>query len=82
MNAVNQVPLNSLLLFEDIDCMKSSQTRTEEKRNQNAASAPSEGEHVHAEYRHAFWSAECARRLLRTNRCAVCNDHEPYREAG
>ena len=28
MNAVNQVPANSLLLFEDIDCMKSSSTRS------------------------------------------------------
>jgi mitochondrial chaperone BCS1 len=27
MNAVNQVPANSVLLFEDIDCMKSSQSR-------------------------------------------------------
>jgi len=27
MNAVNQVPPNSVLLFEDIDCMKSSQAR-------------------------------------------------------
>ncbi len=27
MNAVNQVPANSLLLFEDIDCMKSSNAR-------------------------------------------------------
>jgi mitochondrial chaperone BCS1 len=32
MNAVNQVPPNSLLLFEDIDCMKGSQMRLEEKR--------------------------------------------------
>jgi chaperone BCS1 len=28
MAAVNQVPANSVLLFEDIDCMKGSQTRT------------------------------------------------------
>ena len=28
MNAVNQIPSNSVLLFEDIDCMKSSQVRT------------------------------------------------------
>lgn len=28
MNAMNQVPANSMLLFEDIDCMKSSNTRT------------------------------------------------------
>ncbi len=28
MNAVNQVPANSLLPFEDIDCMKSSSTRS------------------------------------------------------
>ena len=27
MGAVNQVPANSVLLFEDIDCMKGSQTR-------------------------------------------------------
>ena len=29
MSAVNQVPANSVLLFEDIDCMKSSQARAE-----------------------------------------------------
>lgn len=29
MSAVNQVPANSLLLFEDIDCMKSGNTRAE-----------------------------------------------------
>jgi chaperone BCS1 len=29
MSAVNQVPANSVLLFEDIDCMKSSQSRAE-----------------------------------------------------
>jgi mitochondrial chaperone BCS1 len=29
MSAVNQVPANSVLLFEDIDCMKSSQTRAD-----------------------------------------------------
>src|SRR5215470_2183574 len=28
INAVNQVPANSVLLFEDIDCMKGSQART------------------------------------------------------
>ena len=28
MNAVNQVPTNSVLLFEDIDCMKGSKART------------------------------------------------------
>jgi len=28
MSAVNQVPANSVLLFEDIDCMKGSKTRT------------------------------------------------------
>ena len=27
MNAVNQVPANSVLLFEDIDCMRGSQSR-------------------------------------------------------
>ena len=30
MSAVNQVPANSVLLFEDIDCMKSSQNRASE----------------------------------------------------
>jgi chaperone BCS1 len=35
MNAVNQVPPNSVLLFEDIDCMKGSQTRTGESGGQN-----------------------------------------------
>jgi chaperone BCS1 len=30
MTAVNQVPSNSVLLFEDIDCMKGSQNRTSE----------------------------------------------------
>jgi chaperone BCS1 len=29
MSAVNQVPANAVLLFEDIDCMKSSQSRAE-----------------------------------------------------
>ena len=29
MNAVNQVPANSVLLFEDIDCMRGSQSRDE-----------------------------------------------------
>ena len=29
MNAVNQVPANSVLLFEDIDCMRGSQSREE-----------------------------------------------------
>src|SRR5215469_6203203 len=29
MSAVNQVPANSVLLFEDIDCMKSSQSRAD-----------------------------------------------------
>ena len=33
MNAVNQVPPKSLLLFEDIDCMKGGQTRVEQKHN-------------------------------------------------
>jgi len=39
MSAVNQVPANSVLLFEDIDCMKSSQNRTSETVVQIAAAA-------------------------------------------
>lgn len=31
MNAVNQVPPNSVLLFEDVDCMKGSQARVDAK---------------------------------------------------
>ncbi|HZQ20321.1 MAG TPA: AAA family ATPase [Terriglobales bacterium] len=38
MLAVNQVPANSVLLFEDIDCMKSSQTRTEPPDAKQSAS--------------------------------------------
>jgi chaperone BCS1 len=46
MNAVNQVPANSILLFEDIDCMRGSQSR--EKTNldgiQNAVAKPNKTE--------------------------------------
>jgi mitochondrial chaperone BCS1 len=48
MNAVNQVPANSVLLFEDIDCMRGSQSR--EKTNlggiQNAVARPSKTENL------------------------------------
>ena len=43
MKAVNQVPSNSVLLFEDIDCMQGSQARKEEpvdKRQNAKESAP------------------------------------------
>lgn len=41
MKAVSQVPANSVLLFEDIDCMKGSQTRVEPDKAQIAReSAP------------------------------------------
>lgn len=39
MNAVNQVPPKSLLLFEDVDCMKGSQARSTESGG-NASVAP------------------------------------------
>jgi mitochondrial chaperone BCS1 len=39
MSAVNQVPLNSVLLFEDIDCMKGSQNRASEPAGQSGATA-------------------------------------------
>jgi chaperone BCS1 len=39
MNAVNQVPANSLLLFEDIDCAKSGQSRRPESK-ENAPTQP------------------------------------------
>jgi chaperone BCS1 len=46
MNAVNQVPANSILLFEDIDCMRGSQSR--EKTNldgiQNVVAKPNKTE--------------------------------------
>ena len=40
MTAVNQVPSNSVLLFEDIDCMKGSQNRASEPAGQSGATAP------------------------------------------
>lgn len=40
MNAVNQVPPQSVLLFEDVDCMKGSQARVETKAGANGNAAP------------------------------------------
>lgn len=40
MNAVNQVPPQSVLLFEDVDCMKGSQARVETKADANGSAAP------------------------------------------
>src|SRR5438093_9043427 len=46
MNAVNQVPANSILLFEDIDCMRGSQSRGEADacsgRNERASTSTKE----------------------------------------
>jgi len=38
MNAVNQVPPKSVLLFEDVDCMKGSQARVDAKSGANGGS--------------------------------------------
>jgi mitochondrial chaperone BCS1 len=48
MNAVNQVPRNSVLLFEDIDCMRGSQSRSrfESGGGQNASATLSTKENV------------------------------------
>ncbi len=43
MTAVNDVPSNAVLLFEDIDCMQSSQSRTVEARTEQTTSAVKEG---------------------------------------
>jgi len=40
MTAVNQVPANSVLLFEDIDCMRGSQTRAEPDAVDEKGTAP------------------------------------------
>ena len=47
MNAVNQVPRNSVLLFEDIDCMHGSRSRTGfDPVGQNVAARPGTKENV------------------------------------
>ncbi len=48
MNAINQVPRNSVLLFEDIDCMRGSQSRAgaDSGRGQNGAVTLSTKENV------------------------------------
>ena len=43
MNAVNQVPANSMLLFEDIDCMSSSQCRSGEDSRRGTAEKAGQG---------------------------------------
>ncbi len=47
MSAVNQIATNSVLLFEDIDCMKSSQAR--ESAALPATTVPGDGKHTGAE---------------------------------
>jgi mitochondrial chaperone BCS1 len=46
MNAVNQVPPNSILLFEDIDCMKSSKSRVSSTTLNDGAQPREEKENV------------------------------------
>lgn len=44
LSAVNQVPANSVLLFEDIDSMKSSRSRIEVEKNRSEGNAAQTGE--------------------------------------
>ena len=73
MKAVNQVPANSVLLFEDIDCIarKSVSRRTRfDKRKEWKLDGGNEGQ-CNYEYRNAFWVAECTGRLSGPERSGV-----------
>ncbi len=79
MNAVNQVSPNSVLLFEDIDCMKSGNARMPSNvpANDGARSARREGKCCRPERCHPFRAAECVGWFLCADERPVHDDHEP-----
>src|SRR5262249_40232056 len=77
-SAMNDVPENSIILFEDIDCMKAGVAGPKQTSCAKAGGHQpgSEERFPGRPERYAFGTAERARWIPRSGECGVCNDHQ------
>ena len=77
-SAINDVPQHAVILFEDIDCMKSGNRRTEQsERDRASPGGPGEGRSGRSLRRQLIGVAECVGWFSCSGKRSVCDDHQP-----